>query len=155
MHCSQEAAPSAAPTNSRSRNLLTRFRRYCLSHAISRTMISPCPSSVLVPTNLHGPLKSTVFAFRFLRKNRQNPFFSSLGSQSKPLRFWWFVRVGGSLPSLKGTTQQVLTTFTSNMKQPGPSSGPGFAIPCHIARHRRWIQGCLVHKKQPTPQGLP
>jgi hypothetical protein len=30
-------------------HLPKRFRRCCLTHAISRTMISPCPSSVLVP----------------------------------------------------------------------------------------------------------
>jgi len=30
-------------------NLLKRFRCYCLTHAISKTMIRPCPSSVLVP----------------------------------------------------------------------------------------------------------
>ena len=30
-------------------NLLKWFRRYSLTHAISRTMSSPCPSSVLVP----------------------------------------------------------------------------------------------------------
>ena len=29
-------------------NLLKRSRRYCLTHAIPRTMTSPCPSSVLV-----------------------------------------------------------------------------------------------------------
>ena len=38
-------------------NSLKRFRPYGLTHAISRTVISPCPSSVLVPRDIRAILR--------------------------------------------------------------------------------------------------
>ena len=43
------------------------------------------------------------------------------------------------LPSEQGTPSNILTTFTLKMKN-GPDSGPSFAIPSQIARHRKQIE---------------
>ena len=44
----------------------------------------------------HGPLKSTIFAFRFLGENRQTPSVFSLESESKNRLFELPVRVDSS-----------------------------------------------------------